>query len=353
MEDVVVVGVRVVPHPGVVGGTGDPQELLREFHGHILIHGVLAGEAQRDVEEIDRVAGHPPGGIGLLECSDFGRKGRTVEGRDVVEAHESALEEVVLVLVLVVRPPGVVHQQLVQDAREELKVGRTVDEKHLDGRPGMGRRIDVREVPFVGRQLTVRVHVPLTEHQNELRLRERGIDVRHRHTVEGEVPRGEPRVLPGVRHEDDIVGVEVPPLPVAHAPAARRGRRSRGISVEPFVHVEVEVLLGPEQAGERLAQDACLVRVGGRVPERRVEGIGLALAHSADTVEAGGDILRDGRGLSGRRIRVCQPDADDAALARPDHDLVMQGGFRADLRRVDRRIAVDDVVVDPILGVRR
>ena len=79
----------------------------------------------------------------------------------------------------------------------------------------MHRRIDVAERPLVGRQLAVRVHVPLARQQHELLLRELGIDQRQRDRVEGEVPGRVPRVLPLVRHRDDVGVVQVRPLVVA------------------------------------------------------------------------------------------------------------------------------------------
>ena len=71
-------------------------------------------------------------------------------------------------------------------------------------RPRVHRRVDVAEGPLVRRQLSVGVHVPLAAQQDQLRLRELRVDVRQRDAVKGEVPRGVPRVLPLVRHRDDV-----------------------------------------------------------------------------------------------------------------------------------------------------
>jgi len=62
----------------------------------------------------------------------------------------------------------------------------------------MHGRIDVSEGELVRRDLTVRVHVPLPQHQDELLLGELRVNHREGNGVEGEIPGREPGVLPGV-----------------------------------------------------------------------------------------------------------------------------------------------------------
>ena len=75
--------------------------------------------------------------------------------------------------------------------------------------------------------------------------------------VEGEVPRGEPRVLPLVGHRDDVGEGEVPPARCCgrRAGAARSGAGAGGVAVEPLGDVVAVELLGPQQAGEGAAGD--------------------------------------------------------------------------------------------------
>src|SRR6185312_2741693 len=80
--------------------------------------------------------------------------------------------------------------------------------------PGMDRRVDVAERPLIRRNLTVRVHVPLPEHQNELFLGEGCVDKGKRNAMECQVPRGIPGIFPFVRHGDDIGIVEMCPVGV-------------------------------------------------------------------------------------------------------------------------------------------
>ena len=111
-----------------------------------------------------------------------------------------------------------------------------VDAVDLPGRPRVHRRVHVAEGPLVRRQLTVGVHRPLAAQQQQLLLGRGRVDVRQRDAVEGEVPRGEPRVLPLVRHADDVGERQVAPRDVAPArsrPLRRRGRVGR-VAVEPL-----------------------------------------------------------------------------------------------------------------------
>ena len=187
----------------------------------------MVREPQRHLEHVEAELRHPRGAVGLFEHFAGRQHRRAIEGPDVVEAEEAALEDVVAEGVLAVDPPGEVDQQLVEGAREELEVVAAVDPEHRQRRPGMDGRIHVVEGPFVGGQLAVRMHEPLAAEQQQLVLRGRRIDVGEHDAVEGEVPGGVPGILPLVGHRDHVVIVEVAPACVATVPARRRRRRLR------------------------------------------------------------------------------------------------------------------------------
>ena len=84
-----------------------------------------------------------------------------------------------------------------------------------DRGPGVHRRIDVAEVPLVGRNLAVGVQVVLAQHQLQLLLAEILIDQRQGNHVKGQVPGGVPRIFPFVRHRDHVAVVHVVPVVVA------------------------------------------------------------------------------------------------------------------------------------------
>ena len=120
-QDVVVEAVLLVPQAPVVDGGGDVGEVLEELGGQVLVGVVVLGEHQGDLQQVQAVHGHPDGAVGLLEAAVDGQGGRAVDGADVVQAQEAALEDVVAGGVLAVDPPGEVQEQLVEDALEEVR----------------------------------------------------------------------------------------------------------------------------------------------------------------------------------------------------------------------------------------
>ena len=226
MQDVVEVGVLLVPEPGVVRRPGDGQEVLEELGRDVLVGRGRAGRAAA------------PCPADPARTSPSRRWSRPVPGNPFdggrVERSSGAM------LSRPMKPPWnrlfppwsllSTHQvklisSLWKILARKVKSVPPSSSKTLQRRPGVDRRIDVGEVPFVGRDLAVGMHVPLAQQQDELRLGEGGVDVRQRHAVEGQVPGREPRVLPRVGHQDDLVVVQVQPVAVADLPATRRWRR--------------------------------------------------------------------------------------------------------------------------------
>src|SRR5262245_4546766 len=97
-----------------------------------------------------------------------------------------------------------------KDALQELEVARVdrirlasllaVNLEDTPRCPRVDGWVHVAERPLVRRQLPVGMHVPLAGEQPELMLCELSIDKRERDAVEGQVPRGIPRIFPLVRH---------------------------------------------------------------------------------------------------------------------------------------------------------
>src|SRR5215475_203756 len=94
-----------------------------------------------------------------------------VKHTDVVQTQEPALKDVQAFYVFAVDPPGEIQKKLVEDAGQELRVSfatifRTVDLENLICRPRVHWRIYVAKSPFIRRYLPVRMHVPLTQHED-------------------------------------------------------------------------------------------------------------------------------------------------------------------------------------------
>ena len=190
-----------------------------ELERHVRVVRIGHRQLDGDLEHVLAEEGHPGGAVGLLQVAAGRQRRAAVEHADVVQAQEAALEDVPPGAVLAIDPPGEVEQQLLEAALEPLRVAlarlRLFQAVGEDGGPGMHRRIDVAEVPLVGRDLAVGVHVALAQHQLELLLAEVRVDERQGEDVEGEVPGRVPGILPLVRHRDDVAVVHVVPVVVA------------------------------------------------------------------------------------------------------------------------------------------
>ena len=218
-QRVVEEAVVLVPEPERVHRVGDVHEVLEELARHVLVARVVPAELHGDLQQVETVHRHPARPVGLLEKAAGRQLRAAVEDPDVVEAEKSALEDVVAGEVLAVHPPREVEQQLVEDLLQEDRVGASavplLDLVDSPRRPGVHRRVDVAELPLVGGDLPVRVHVPLAEQQLQLALGEVGVDERQGHAVKRQIPGGVPGVLPRVGHRQHVLVVEVRPVGVA------------------------------------------------------------------------------------------------------------------------------------------
>ena len=198
-------------------------------------------------------------------------------------------------------------------------------------RPRGHRRVDVAEVPLVGRDLPARVQIARVQQQLDLLLGEVDVDQRQRRAVEGQVPGREPGVLPLVRHRDDVAGDHVEPADVADVGRVRVPGVD-AVLAQPAVHVVGVVLLAPQQARERLAHDQRAVGAERRRDDRGVERVGLLDPRGEDRVEV--ERLVGGR----------QPHADLGRLAGADLQHVVGGALGA--RASGERRTVDHVLVE-------
>ena len=237
----------------------------------------LRGQDPGHLQQGQRVERHPAGAVGLLETAARWQV-RAVDRADVVQAEEAAGEEVVALGVHPVDPPGEVHQQLRHQPGQEVGVAAAVDVPHVQRRPGVHRRVGVAERPLVGRQRAVGVLEPLAAHRQQLVLGERRVEVGQGHGVEGEVPGGEPRVLPGVGHRQDVPGVDVEPAGVAALATFRRWWRLGRVAVQPALHVVAVELLAPDHPGEGLPRHQPRVVVDRGRDHLVVELVGLRCA---------------------------------------------------------------------------
>src|SRR5215472_296220 len=171
-----------------------------------------------------------------------------VEDANIVETEKPAFEKAPAKAIFPIDPPAKIGGEPAEHPLQEVEIGsaaecllHAVEENRP---PGLYRRVDVAEIPLIGRDLTGRVQINLAQKQVELLFGEIDIDRRQRKCMKGKVPGGEPRILPLVRHRDDVIADHVEPLAVADLPG--RGPHWIGaVLLEPSVRVVKEVLLAP------------------------------------------------------------------------------------------------------------
>src|SRR5271166_3020897 len=168
-------------------GVGNVDKVFPELAGYIFITGLFCRQFQRDSQQVQRVHRHPAGSIGLLDVATSGQWCTTVENADVVEAQESALEDIHALGIFTVHPPGEVEHELVEDTLQEcpvtLALAFFVDLVNAPRSPRVNWRVYIAERPLVSRDLSVGMHVPFPQHQRELFFREVWINERERDAV--------------------------------------------------------------------------------------------------------------------------------------------------------------------------
>lgn len=210
-------------------------------------------------------------------------------------------------------------------------------------RSRVDRRIDVAEVPLVGRELAVGVHVPFAAEQDELTLGPFQVQPGQGDAVERRVPGREPGVFPLVGNRQHVEPRELSPVAVPDLGVLGGRWRPRWIALEPQLDAVVVELFGPEQPGQRLALDSFLVLAHATLVQRVVECVGFATAQ----VERRVMIVE-----CAVEWPVREAGANDHGLAGPDRGLVIGRGLGAETLRVGAiPAAMDDGVVKSILHV--
>src|SRR5882672_9599209 len=279
-----------------------------------------------------------------------GQLSAAIKDADVIQSKKAAFKQVFAKAVFAVHPPTEVQHQLRKHSLEKLQV--TSSFKRLfrpiekDGRPGMHGRVNVTEVPLVGRHLPSRVEKKFLKQQRELFLGEIDIDSSQCNGVEGEVPRGVPGILPLVRHRNDASAHHVEPFVVSGS-AGVRPEWIYAVLLQPFVYVITKILLAPQHSRQRLSHDQSLIFADPVRRDALIELICLALTCLHDLIKA----LK--RIAYFRRIQVSQPQPDRSGFTCANIQWIMCGSLGSFALRVDRLpFAIHYVVVDRILYIR-
>ncbi len=119
------------------------------------------------------------------------------------------------------------------------------------------------------------------------------------------------------------------------------------VAVKPASNVIVIELLAPYHSRERLPHHCRFIVARAFGGERRIILVGFSAAIGVDSLEAGAKIGC----FSGHVAREAKPELDGFTGA--DRDAIPGRHFRAVARGIHRSRAMDDVIIDAILWIRR
>ncbi len=339
----------------VIHRAGDVDEVFPEFAGHVLIRRVLAGQLKSDAEHVQRVHCHPTCAVRLLDTAAARQRRAAVKHTDVVQTQKAALKDVHAFHVLAVDPPGEVQKQFVEHPGKKLPisfaaVSLLIDEVNLMGSPGMDRRIHITQRPFVRRDLSVGVHVPLPQHENKLFFGKIGVNQRQSNAMKREIPGGVPGELPLVRHGDNVSVVNVSPGAISPPFSGIRRRRNCRISDKPVAHDIVIELLAPQKSSEGLAHDVPRIFIRGRRNNRGIELVGLRFSLDECVIKIRSQHL----GRRERRALLLQTQPDGRFLSGCDSEPVADSCFCSLKRGVHcRSLPVDQVAMKRVFHIGR
>ena len=124
MEQIIEKTILGVPHFVVVladsiHGVCDPEEMLQEPEGNLLIHRVVLCQNKRDLQHVLAIEGHPRRAVRLVKVATGGKGCTAIEYANVVQPEESTGEYVISLGVLAIDPPiEVLHQALKRPFQE-------------------------------------------------------------------------------------------------------------------------------------------------------------------------------------------------------------------------------------------
>ena len=126
-QQIVEESVLLVPHLVVmladaVHRVGDPHEMLDELEGDLLVHRVVFGQDQGDLQHALAVERHPGRAVRLLQRAARRELRAAVEDADVVQTQKSAGEHVAPCGILAVDPPVEIQHQPLKRSFQEAQV---------------------------------------------------------------------------------------------------------------------------------------------------------------------------------------------------------------------------------------
>jgi len=126
---------------------------------------------QRDRQPVEARHPHPAGHVGLFDPSSGRQRPAAVEDPAGFDSEKAALKNVLSPGILAIDLPSEIQEQLVEHAFQELPIVEVLpfllDFVQPPSRPSLARWVHVAQGPFVGGNLSLRMHIPLAQHEDD------------------------------------------------------------------------------------------------------------------------------------------------------------------------------------------
>ena len=171
---VIVEPILIVPEScaaEAIHGIRDCDKVFKKLGSYVLICRIITREFQRNRQHCRAIKSHPCRAVCLLQITSCRQRLRAVKNTDIVQPQKPTGKQVPTIHILAIDPPCEIDQQLLKGTHQKAPVtlpsmaGHFV---HTPTRPRMNGRIDIRKCKLIRRHLPVRMHVPFTQHQQQL-----------------------------------------------------------------------------------------------------------------------------------------------------------------------------------------
>ena len=174
--------------------------MLEELDSKPFVNSIFFSKFECNAHEVKAKHAHVPARIRLFKNRAIRHFHAAIDNGNVVHAQESAFKNIVALAVNLVDPPSKVDDKFVETSFEKITVCfPSLGSLHVintPNRPSMNRRIKIREFPFIGRYLAIRVLELLKQQEVKLFLGEFRINPSNRRAGESKIPCSKPRVFP-------------------------------------------------------------------------------------------------------------------------------------------------------------
>ena len=90
----------------IVHRRGDAEEMFEELGRDVFVNVIFHRQFDRDTHQVERKHSHPTGAVALFQMSAVRKRSAAIEYADVVEAEESAFENIFAFGIFPIHPPG-------------------------------------------------------------------------------------------------------------------------------------------------------------------------------------------------------------------------------------------------------